>query len=72
MTEGNVSNVMDLDSEEQRTVLVHVMHGKGFVWDADGACKIINCPLILSFIGFKTHYFRNLFRCRRVLAPRKA
>lgn len=48
MTEGNVSNVMDLDSEEQRTVLVHVMHGKGFVWDADGACKIINYPLVLS------------------------
>ena len=51
MTDGNVSNVMDLDSEEQRTVLVHVMHGKGFVWDADGACNIVNCQLIWSLLA---------------------
>eukprot|EP00890_Picochlorum_soloecismus_P001391 jgi/Picsp_1/2252/NSC_05716-R1_trna-splicing endonuclease subunit sen34-like len=28
---------MDLDSKERRIAVVHVMHGKGLVWDADDA-----------------------------------
>jgi len=38
MSEENVPKI--LDSTEQRIVVVHVTHDKGFVWDADGAYNL--------------------------------
>jgi len=43
---------MDLDSKERRIAVVHVMHGKGLVWDADGECK----PVKLRFDIFLDLY----------------